>query len=99
MIREVTEKGAYINQVLNEKLQGSGLSALDRRLAAKLAYDTIEHQMTLDYALNQLMARPDTDIKLRNVLRLGACQILLEDRIPESAACNTAVVLCNEIGL
>jgi len=99
VIREVTEKGAYINQVLNEKLQGSGLSALDRRLAAKLAYDVIEHQMTLDYALNQLMARPDTDIKLRNVLRLGACQILLEDRIPESAACNTAVVLCKEIGL
>ena len=62
-------------------------------------YDTLEHLLTLDYALNSLMAKPDTDIKLRNVLRLGACQILLEDRIPESAACNTSVALCKELGM
>lgn len=70
-----------------------------RRLAARLVYDTLEHLLTLDYALNSLMAKPDTDIKLRNVLRLGACQILLEDRIPESAACNTSVALCKELGM
>jgi 16S rRNA (cytosine967-C5)-methyltransferase len=45
------------------------------------------------------MAREDTDIKLRNILRLGACQLLLEDRIPESAAVNTAVQLCTETGM
>ena len=75
--------------------QQEGLPA--RRLAARLAYDTIENQMYLDYALAQIMAKPDCDIKLKNVLRLGACQILLEDRIPESAACNTAVALCKEL--
>jgi len=99
VIREVTENGAYINQVLDDKLRDCGLSAVDRRLVARLAYDTIENQMKLDWALNQIMAKPDTDIKLRNVLRLGACQILLEDRIPDSAATNTSVVLCKEIGM
>ncbi len=96
VIREVTEKGKFIHLVMDEKLRSCTLPLIDRRLAARLAYDTIENQMYLDHALNQIMAKPDCDIKLRNVLRLGACQILLEDRIPESAACNTAVALCKE---
>ncbi len=99
VIRAVTEQDAYASLVLDEKLRGCGLSVADRRLASRLAYDTIEHLLTLDHALNQIMAKQDTDIKLRNVLRLGACQILLEDRIPESAATNTSVALCKEIGM
>ena len=99
VIREVTEKGAFASLDLNERLTRSGLSAADRRLAARLAYDTIEHMLYLDWALDQIMAKPDTDIKLRNILRLGACQILLEDRIPESAATNTAVNLCRELDM
>ena len=97
VIREVTEKGKFIHLVMDEKLRNCTLPLIDRRLAARLAYDTIENQMYLDYALAQIMAKPDCDIKLKNVLRLGTCQILLEDRIPESAACNTAVALCKEL--
>ena len=50
--------------------------AADRRLASRLVYDTLDHLIWLDYVLGQVMAREDTDIKLRNILRLGACQIL-----------------------
>ena len=99
VIREVTENGAYASLCLDEKLSNCGLSVQDRRLVARLVYDTIENQMYLDHALNQVMAKPDTDIKLRNILRLGACQIMLEDRIPESAATNTCVTLCKELGM
>lgn len=99
VIREVTENGKFIHLVMDEKLRSCTLPLIDRRLAARLAYDTVENQLYLDHALNQIMARPDCDIKLRNVLRLGACQLLLEDRIPESAACNTAVALCKETGM
>ncbi len=99
VLRDVTENGAYASLSLDKHLTGSGLNPADRRLAARLAYDTIERLLTLDHALAQVMAKPDTDIKLRNVLRLGACQILLEDRIPDSAATNTAVALCKEIGM
>ncbi len=99
VIRAVTENNAYASLTLDEKLNKCALPLVDRRLAARLVYDTLEHMLTLDYALNSLMARPDTDIKLRNILRLGACQILLEDRIPESAACNTSVTLCKELGM
>ena len=99
VIRKVTEDGAYAALALDAALKGSGLSAADRRLVSRLSYDTLDHLIYLDYALNQVMAKPDTDIKLRNILRLGACQILLEDRIPESAATNLCVQLCVELGM
>ena len=99
VVRKVTEDGAYASLALDEALRGSGLSALDRRLATRLVYDTLDHLLYLDHVLSQVMAREDTDIKLRNILRLGACQLLLEDRIPESAATNTSVQLCVETGM
>jgi len=99
VLRKVTEGGAYASFALDQALQGSGLNAADRRLASRLVYDTLDHLIYIDYMLSQVMAREDTDIKLRNILRLGACQILLEDRIPESAATNTCVQLCVETGM
>ena len=99
VLREVTEEGAYASLSLDRALQGSGLSGADRRLAARLVYDTLDRMVYLDWMLGQVMAREDTDIRLRNILRLGACQILAEDRIPESAATNTSVQLCAENGI
>ena len=99
VLRRVTEEGAYASLSLDDALQGSGLSGADRRLVSRLVYDTLENLIYLDYMLSQVMAREDTDIRLRNILRLGVCQLLLEDRIPESAAVNTSVQLCAEIGL
>ena len=99
VIQLVTAHGAYASLALDEKLRTSTLSALDRRLAARLVYDTLENLTYLDWVLRQVMAREDTDSKLLNVLRLGACQLLLEDRIPESAATNTSVQLCKELGM
>ena len=99
VIRQVTEEGAYASLALDAALKGSGLSSADRRLVSRLVYDTLDSLIYLDWVLGQVMSRPDTDIKLRNILRLGACQILLEDRIPESAATNLCVQLCTELGM
>ena len=99
VIRQVTEKGAYASLSLDKALENCGLISADRHLVSRLVYDTLDHLIWLDYVLSQVMAREDTDIKLRNILRLGACQILLEDRIPESAATNTSVQLCAETGM
>ena len=99
VIRKVTEDGAYAALALDAELKGCGLGNADRRLVSRLTYDTLDHLIYLDWALSQVMAKPDTDIKLINILRLGACQILLEDRIPESAATNLCVQLCTELGM
>ena len=99
VIRQVTEDGAYASLALDAVLKNSGLSGADRRLVSRIVYDTLDNLIRLDWCLDQVMARPDTDIKLRNILRLGACQIMLEDRIPESAATNLCVQLCAEAGM
>ena len=99
VIRQVVEEGAYASLALDRALENCTLSGADRRLVSRLAYDTIDHMIYLDHVLSQVMAKPDTDIRLKNILRLGACQILVEDRIPESAATNTSVQLCVETGL
>ena len=99
VIRQVTEQGAFASLCLDKSLENCGLISADRRLVSRLVYDTLDHLIYLDWCLGQVMAREDTDIKLRNILRLGACQILLEDRIPESAATNTCVQLCVENGM
>ena len=99
VIRQVTEDGAYASLALDAALKNSGLSGADRRLVSRLVYDTLDHLIQIDWALGKVMAKPDTDIKLKNILRLGACQILIEDRIPESAATNLCVQLCTEAGM
>jgi len=99
VIRQVTENGTYASLALDAVLKNSGLNSADRRLVSRLVYDTLDRMIWLDYVLAQVMAKPDTDIKLKNILRLGACQILLEDRIPESAATNLCVQLCMENGM
>ena len=99
VIRQVTEEGAYAALALDAALKNCGLTGADRRLVSRLTYDTLDHLIYLDWVLSQVMAKPDTDMKLKNILRLGACQILLEDRIPESAATNLCVQLCTELGM
>ncbi len=99
VIRQVTEEGAYASLALDGALKNCGLTGADRRLVSRLVYDTLDHLISLDWMLEQVMAKPDTDIKLKNILRLGACQIMLEDRIPDSAATNLCVQLCNELGM
>ena len=99
VIRQVTEEGAYASLALDNALKGCGFSNADRRLVSRLTYDTLDHIIYLDWALSLVMAKPDTDIRLKNILRLGACQILLEDRIPDSAATNLCVMLCAELGM
>lgn len=99
VLRQVTEEGAYASLALDTALRNCGMGSSDRKLVSRLVYDTLDRLNYLDHALAQVMARQDTDIKLRNILRLGACQILLEDRIPESAATNLSVQLCTELGM
>ena len=79
---EVAENGAYAALALDRELTRSGLSPADRRLASSLVYDTLENQLRLDWALKDFMRKDDTDMKLRVILRLGACQLLLYDKIP-----------------
>ena len=85
--------GAYADGALERELGRMQLSISDRALATELAYGSIRQRRLLDAWLNQLGRVPveRQPPKLRWLLHLGLYQLLLSDRVPESAAVSTTV--------
>lgn len=99
VLTDVREKGAYASLALGERLRAAHLSPEDRRLATGLVYGTLENQLQIDYALNRLMDHPTREPVQRDILRMGAYQILFLDRVPDSAAVDEAVKLTRAMGM
>ena len=93
--------GAYADGALERELGRMQLSSSDRALATELAYGSIRQRRLLDAWLNQLGRVPveRQPPKLRWLLHLGLYQLLLIDRVPESAAVSTTVELAKHGGL
>lgn len=77
----------------------AGLPESDRRLAHELAAGTLRHRTTLDAALAPHLSDGLAGVRddLLDLLRLGAYQLLLLERIPGHAAVDTAVTLGRRI--
>ncbi len=96
--RVLLEEG-YAALSLDEHFRQVRLSPPDKRLTTRMVYLTLENLNRLDFALNRLLDDPGRlEPRLRNLLRLAAAQILLLDRVPDSAAVNEAVNLCRDMG-
>ena len=65
----------------------------ERALFNALAFGVLRQRARLDYVLKQFSSKPlaDLDVEVLNLLRLALFQIMFMDKIPESAAVNTAV--------
>ena len=85
---------------LNEHFNMVYLSPRDKRLCTNIVYLTLENLSKLDFALDRLLEEPlQLEARVRNLLRLSACQILLLDRVPDSAVVNEAVKITRDLGL
>mgnify|MGYP006285679627 FL=1 len=73
------------------------LDPRDRAFAAQLAYGTIKARRLLDACVAALADRDPASLDpvARSVVRLGAFQLLLLDRVPPHAAVSTAVELAS----
>lgn len=73
----------------------TGLSRLDRGLFNQLVFGTLRWRLRLDTVIETYADRPLNKISptVLNILRMGLFQLLFMDRIPPSAAVNTAVDL------
>ena len=74
----------------------AAVKGMDRREAAfatRLTYSVLQNRALLDFYLSQYCTQSFDKLEpfVRDVLRLGACQILLMDRVPDSAAVSEAV--------
>jgi 16S rRNA (cytosine967-C5)-methyltransferase len=84
----------YVNLVLNSPSL-KGLSGEDMGRLTALLYTAVERKITYDYLISALSGRSIDKIspKARNILRLGLCQILHMDKIPDFASVNETVKL------
>lgn len=89
------KEGRYSNIELSNTLESSPLSDADKALYTRLTYGVIEAKITLDYLLDRWSSRPTETLDSfpRNILRLGALQILRFDRVPDHAAVDESVEL------
>ncbi len=91
--------GAWSGQVLDRLLQSTALDSKDAALAVQLSLGVIQNSRYLDYYIDHYCRSPKLEPKLRDLLRLGAYQILLLDKIPVHAAVDESVSLCRTIGM
>jgi 16S rRNA (cytosine967-C5)-methyltransferase len=75
-----------------------GLPERDRRLAHELAAGVLRQRGSLDTQLAPLVSRSWQDVapELQDILRLGAYQIILLERVPPHAAVDTSVALARD---
>ncbi len=73
------------------------LARQDRAFYTRLVEGVTERRIYLDYVINQFSKRPVEKCKplIRNLLRMGAYQILFMD-VPDAAACSEAVKLAKK---
>ena len=99
LLRAVDAEDAYANLALPTLLREHGLTGRDAALATELGYGAVRAAGTLDEVLAACIDRPlaDVDPEVRDLLRLGAYQ-LLRTRIPAHAAVATTVELSRAAG-
>ena len=91
-LQKVNLGDGYSNIVLDEALTKSELTVQDKAFATALFYGVLERKITLDYCIDKFLQKKSKLPQItREILRIGAYQILFMDRVPDSAAINEAV--------
>lgn len=92
VLRAVSERDAYANLVLPDRIRAAGLDPRDAALATELTYGTLRAAGLLDRVIDVVSSRPveDLDDDVLDAIRLGAYQ-LLRTRIAPHAAVSATV--------
>lgn len=91
--------GAWSGQVLDRMLASGELDERESALAVRLCLGVLQNSRYLDHYIDLCCTAPKLEPKLRDILRLGAYQLLLLDKIPAHAAVDETVSLCRTSGL
>ena len=86
-------QGGWSDSVLKKQLAAAKLDSRDAALATQLCFGVLQNQLLLDFYLSGFSNIPlkRMEGKVLQALRLGAYQMLFLDKIPHSAAVNSAV--------
>lgn len=96
----VEAERAFAGEALERELAAGRLDKRERALATELTFGTLRARGRVDHALAAFLKRPLAELTpwIRNVLRLGAYQLLYLDRVPASAAVDESVKLARRYG-
>ena len=99
-LEKCRRQGAWSDAVLGSVMDAEKLGGRDRALAAALCYGVLQNRILLDayLAAASNVALAKVEPKVLDILRVSACQILLMDRIPASAAVSEGVELAKALG-
>lgn len=97
---KIEEAGAFSNIQLNTALKESGLSRADAGLTTEIVYGTISRKLTIDFILDQCIAKGVKKLQtwVHQLLRLSVYQLYWLDRIPPHAIVNEAVKIAKKKG-
>ena len=92
------QQGAWSDGFLKKTLRSAGLDSRDAALATRLCFGVLQNQLLLDDYLGKLstVKLEKMEPAIRNILRLGAYQVLFLDRVPDHAAVSEAVDLARK---
>ena len=96
VMRAVADRDAYANLLLPALLSERGLTGRDAAFATELTYGTLRGRGTYDAIVAACSDRDELDPPVRDVLRLGAHQ-LLATRVGHHAAVATSVNLVKDV--
>lgn len=100
-LQEIDRHQTYVDVAVDRILRQRKLQGRDRALVSELVYGVIRQERSLDALIDLLGKKKakDQPPKLRRVFHLGLYQLRYFDRVPDSAAVNTAVELAKLNGL
>jgi len=95
-----SQGGGFARELLDERLSRARLKVEDARLATDLTYGVIRRLATLDAVLEAYASKPvaEMDPAVRQILRLGAYQLLFLERVPDHAVVDESVRLARATG-
>ncbi|MDO5445366.1 MAG: transcription antitermination factor NusB [Eubacteriales bacterium] len=102
-LKRCTQQGSWSSQTLDSEIRrssdGSESSQRDTALASRIVLGVLQNLYLLDFYIDSFAAKPDKlDPDVRNILRMGAFQLKLMDRVPPHAAVSESVELCRKYG-
>jgi 16S rRNA (cytosine967-C5)-methyltransferase len=101
VLLRVEQAGAYADLALRAALARHPLPARDRALATELVLGTLRWRGRLDFLLARVLERDPAALEpgVATLLRLGAYQIAMAERIPARAAVDESVRCAHAAGL
>jgi 16S rRNA (cytosine967-C5)-methyltransferase len=100
VLQRVELQGAFANIALQAALARSALPEGERELATELVLGVLRWRARLDWTLQNTCGRPLEELPaaIRQVLRIGAYQVLFLHRVPAAVAVSSSVELAKRYG-